>query len=710
MNNMNRRTFLKQAGCYLAVAGVPAIFTGCGQDQSRVQSYSFNHGVASGDPGASSVMLWTRVQNYFADSESITLILEVAVQTDFSDPVVRQRYSATSASDYTLRVLVENLYPDTVYYYRFVAPDGSVSITGRTWTAPLPDTPAEVQFAFVSCQERRHGFYGAYRELLKQDFIAQPQDKIRFILHLGDFIYETRNNALQTPIDDHYAAIADGLYDRNGAPRGIDNFPDGGISDTGVEYATTLADYRHLYQIYLSDPDLQAARAHWPFIHIWDDHEFTDDCWQTEANYRDAGTNSGTDEPSQRRKVAANQAWFEYIPVNLARPENVSADLHHSKDFEFTVVNDTPNNAPNSDNTSALDTLTIYRHLRFGTLLDLILTDNRSYRSDHAIPEGISGNRAAFLHARMALPKTLVDQLDAGRDHNGGNPETFIFVPDAVLNPRRNSLPGTLLGATQKQWWKSAMSASTATWKVWGNSVPLMRFMLNLSDLNLNLPDVIVSGDSWDGYNTERKDLMSYLRAQGINNVVSLSGDYHAHFAGLVWADYDAAEPQSVMTEFVCAAVSSISQFTGLEQLSRRDSPDETESVIRRLITYDGRATTDPADDPFVINFNNTLLNGVAAGEKAAQTNSTSEALALKHPRVNSHLKYADTAAHGYGLVRVTAGEITVELVTITGITRDFGEAGPGVLRRARFRIPQGTAAITGPEFVSGTPPFPHPA
>lgn len=704
---MDRREFLRRAGCYIAVAAAPGQLTACWLNKTTPLSFGFDQGVASGDPTPTSVMLWSRITTRDAGADPVRVSVEVAALADFSNPLVQQTYTAGPASDYTLRVLVENLQPDTIYYYRFIAPDRTTSLTGRTWTAPQTDAPSEIQFAFVNCQERRHGFYGAYRELLKRDAAAPAQDKIRFVLHLGDFIYETRNEPLQTPVEENYQPITDGLHDRSSNLRTVVAFPVGGVTDGGVEYAQTVNDYRHLYQVYLSDPDLQAARANWPFIHIWDDHEFSDDCWQTEANYHDTGPNSGNDEPSQRRKVAANQAWFEYMPVNLAQPENASDALHHSKDFEFAAVTDTPNDAPNADNQAALDTLTIYRHLHFGALMDLIMTDNRSYRSDHAIPEDISGNRTSFLHARMAMPKALVEQLDAGRDDNGGHPETFIFAPDAMLNPRRNSLPGTLLGSTQKQWWKDSISASTATWKIWGNSVPLMRFMLNLSALNLNVPDVIVSSDSWDGYNTERKELMTYLRAHDINNVVSLSGDFHAHFAGVVYTDYDAVESQPAMVEFVAAAISSTAQFAGVEQRSRRDDPTETEKAIRRLITYDGRAAISPTDQPFVVNFNNTLLNGVDAGEKAAQSNSASESFALKHPRVNSHLLYADTDAHGFGLARITANDMTVDLVTIAGITQDYGEAGPGILRCARFSIPLGVAALTGPDFIAGQPPFP---
>lgn len=106
------------------------------------------------------------------------------------------------------------------------------------------------------------------------------------MLHLGDFIYEAL------------------VY---GHARRIDGLPSGGGTPpewAGGVYALTLEDYRFLYKTYLRDPDLQATRARWPFINTWDDHEFSDDCWQSVSTY--------TNQPlaAQRRRVAANQAWF----------------------------------------------------------------------------------------------------------------------------------------------------------------------------------------------------------------------------------------------------------------------------------------------------------------------------------------------------------------------------------------------------------------
>ena len=79
-------------------------------------------------------------------------------------------------------------------------------------------------------------------------------------------------------------------------------------------YPLTVDGYRVVYKGYLADPDLQDARARWPFVAIWDNHEFS---WQGRQSIVQAG---GDPQPGQTVKVAANQAWFEYIPARVKAP------------------------------------------------------------------------------------------------------------------------------------------------------------------------------------------------------------------------------------------------------------------------------------------------------------------------------------------------------------------------------------------------------
>ena len=662
---MQRRDFLKSIVVWSLQASAPAVLSACGGRNDEVQETpvgaSFPQGVASADPAADSVVLWTRALPREAGLESFGLRVEVAEDEAFARPVLRESVRADAAQDFTVHARITGLSPDTIYYYRFVSLTGDVSVTGRTWTAPEYDSLAPLTLAFVSCQERKHGYYGAWRRMLKDDRAAPREQQIRFVLHLGDFIYES-DESWQEPLDEHLDPIPGGLLEPSGEPRGIGEFPDGAVSASGVPHAETVADYRHLYRRYLSDPDLLAARARWPFVCIWDDHEFSDDCWQSEANYDNHGAGATTDEPSQQRKVAANQAWSEYIPMDYAGAEQAGEP---ARPFRFVTVENTPNDHPNDDNEKAIASLTINRRLRFGQLIDLLLTDNRSYRSDHAVPEDISGG-GVFIHPRAAMPLHLLNQLDAGNMANDGNPRAYLSIGGAVFaNPRRHSPPGSILGERQKQWWKQRMAESKARWRLWGNSVPLMRLKINLQAVSDLLPEVVLSSDSWDGYAHERRELMRYLRDNGIGNVVSLSGDVHAHFAGTVFDDYDARNPEPAAVEVVTAAISSLSMFAGTERLSRVDHPSALEAAVRSLIIY-----PDP-DDPerLIRNLDNSLLNGVEAGLAAAAGKSAEEVAAARNPAVNPHLLHADTAAHGYGLATVTKEEMTVRLVTMETIT-----------------------------------------
>lgn len=706
---MKRRDFLKTSGYFFLTASLSGV-TGCPDGGNRPGTYSFPQGVASGDPRETSIVLWTRVQAASGTPNTIPVTVEASPSQDFTPLIASQEFNAPASADYTLRIVFNGLNPGTTYYYRFRA-GSDTSIVGRTRTAPAADSDARVNFAWVSCQDYQAGFYGVYRRLLLDDASAAPADQIHFIVHVGDFIYETRGDGFQEALDDNFQPIQ--LRDRNNQARVIDTFPDGGTPPGGgtLRFANTVADYRHLYRQFLRDPDLREARARWPFIVTWDDHEFTNDCWQTQSNYSRTNT---YDEASQRRKKAANQAWFEYIPALLTGATGVTGVVQQAKDFTALPVEDTPYNDSNigpgnqiiePNNLNALNTLTIYRSLRFGRNVELVLTDLRSYRSDHPIPEELTNNNPLFFEPRNALPLADVNVFDAGRTYNNNNPPTT--SPSGLPNTRRNSPAGTMMGPTQKQWWMDTVRQSTATWKIWASSVPVMRMLLNASVIGL--PDLIASGDAWDGYPSERNELMRYVLDNNIRNVVAISGDIHAHFAGLLMDNFDAASPVPVMPEFTVAGVSSNSLFSFYEGPTRT-----LPASIRNLITYDASGS---GGERFVRNFNTTLLLGAQAADAAFQAATASPpqdpraaAMAAKDPDVNPHLRYVDTDARGYGLMSVTASGVSATLVTIPSPIQDQGDSGSSVRGRATFTVAPtttgGQVALDPPSFT-GTRPFP---
>jgi alkaline phosphatase D len=701
---MKRREFLERTGWFVVGASLVGI-PGCTDDAKDAKgTFAFPQGVASGDPRDTSVVLWTRAvrRNDFVD---VNVVVEVASDAGFKSLVASQMVTSTAATDHTVRVLVTDLSPGTAYYYRFTA--GQDTISGQTITAPAANMDVQVNFAWVSCQDYAAGHFGAYRQMLIDDDKRAAADKIFAVIHLGDMIYETRASGFQTAIDDNFKPI--GLTNADGTQRAVPVFPSGGGTRAGNNFATTVDDYRALYRTFLSDPDLQAARARWPFISIWDDHEFTDDCWQSQANYTDGKT---TDEADQVRRVAASQAWFEYVPAHLTGVGGVTGVTSQAKDFAppATPVTNAAFPKPNDfnfvdepNNRAAVGAITIYRSLRFGKHVELVLTDERSYRSDHAVPEELA-MAAGFLTPRNALPKDLVNLLDLG----GMSGVTQIPLGGTTVpNPRAGSPIGTMLGKDQKQWWKDTMKGSDATWKLWGNEVTLMRLRITSLGATSPLPaDLVVSADAWDGYIAERTELMTFLRANNIQNVVVLSGDIHAAFAGQVLDTYDPATLGSpaiatpVAVEFVGPGVASNSLFSAFYAAT------VSNAQLNALIAAD---STSVGGSKFTENFNLLLLHGTLAAGAYAQTHAVDPA--TFDPTANPHLKYADTNSQGYAYIKVGATKAQASIVTIQRpIQQPNGTTGPGVKRTASFTVNAGTPelGVDDPTFNPGDiKPFP---
>lgn len=237
----------------------------------------FTHSVASGEPGPHSMLFWTRyVPETGGDAR---LKVEVSETADFAKVTGGETVTGPWR-DHTAKITVAGLKPGTRYFYRFVAPDGSMSPIGRTRTLPQGKA-ASYRIAIFSCSNLAFGWFNAYAH-------AARRDDIDLAVHLGDYIYEYG--------PDVYPAKAQSIEARLPQP---------------MAECVQLADYRLRYASYRSDPDLQALHAAVPMIVQWDDHEFANDVWEGGAqNHR----------PSQSdwsvRKGAAIQAFREWQPVS----------------------------------------------------------------------------------------------------------------------------------------------------------------------------------------------------------------------------------------------------------------------------------------------------------------------------------------------------------------------------------------------------------
>jgi alkaline phosphatase D len=188
-------------------------------------------------------------------------------------------------SDLTVKVDVDDLEPDTTYYYFFEA-GSETSPVGRTRT--LPESRDHIRFAMYSCAKYAAGYFNAFGRIAEHD-------DLNFVLCLGDYIYEYGN-------DDKGLA---GLIDRGFEPE---------------HECRTLDDYRTRYSLYRRDRDLQRLHQMHPFINLVDDHEFCDNTWRDGAKRHD----EKEDGPWPDRKAAAFRAWREWIPIRLPDPADPS--------------------------------------------------------------------------------------------------------------------------------------------------------------------------------------------------------------------------------------------------------------------------------------------------------------------------------------------------------------------------------------------------
>jgi alkaline phosphatase D len=704
MSKFDRRDFLKAfvatAGCFAVSASPLPFVSRLSRAEAAPGTYHFPQGLASGDPQPDAVMLWTRVEPVVdgngavsADAAAvIDLYVQVAEDEAFSRMITERALRAGPDSDHTVRVLVRGLKPDTICYYRFFAGSDATPMIGRTRTAPRPGDARPVRFVFLCCQNYEQGYYGAFRRLVNDDMAAKPEDQIEFVLHLGDFIYEHTGDV---PLADKPARIVGPL------PNGSKPWePDGKKTNwqRGGQAPETLADYRFLYKTYLMDADLQAARARFPFIHTWDDHEFTNDCWQAHDTY------FGDGEPAQVRKLAANRSWFEYIPAFLSDAPAFNGVASQAHDLKPAKVETGPMGEPDENfllqdrnNLDAINSLTIYRAFRWGAMLDLIITDLRSYRSPPVLTEEVK----AFINGAPLPPVRIVKLLDEGRAAENGNPPAMLEYKGRQLpNPRRASPPGTHMGGPQKAWFKSVMTASKARWRIWANSVPALAMRIDFASLPfVGLENGYVGADSWQGHPGELRELMAFLKDRRIGNVISCSGDYHAHIAGRLPVDPDADALSYSAVEFVTTGVSSGSMFSGAEQASRSNA------FFRRAVVIE------ESDGNLRENFNNTVVNGLRSGLIANYTNSPKVGAMFRNERASPGLDYLDSNSHGYAVATLADDRMTVELVNIGDVSKDAGPSGSPVLRCARFTVKswQGGAepVLEGPEF-EGEPAFPH--
>ncbi len=257
----------------------------------------FYHGVASGDPLADKVIIWTRITPDSGDLSAKTVNWIVATDTAFQSIVKTGSITTDISKDYTIKVDVTGLTAGTTYYYVFKY-NGIYSLTGRMKTTT--NNVNHLRFAVVSCNNYEAGFFNGFKK------IAQRND-IDAIIHLGDYIYEY-------------------------APKGYGDSLNGRFVEPKNEILSE-GDYRTRYSVYRLDADLRFAHQQQTFISIWDDHESTND------SYKDGAENHQTNEGDwETRKNIAKKVYFEWMPIRDAAANTIYRKISYGSMLDLIML------------------------------------------------------------------------------------------------------------------------------------------------------------------------------------------------------------------------------------------------------------------------------------------------------------------------------------------------------------------------------------
>ncbi len=495
---MNRRELIQKTLAGFGALSLPISLTACGDDADSntkpTTQVQFLHGVASGDPLQTQVIIWTRVTP--TDSSArLEVQWEVAKDVDFKHITATGKVLTTAAQDFTVKVDVTGLAAGQVYFYRFKSAS-TYSTTGQTKT--LATQVQSVQFAVCSCSNYPAGYFHVYKEIAKQD--------VDVVIHLGDYIYEYGMGGYATE-----EAVAMGRT----------------LSDDNNAEIIRLDDYRKRYALYRLDPDLQAAHQRHPFIVIWDDHELANDTWEKGAENHQ----SDTEGDFLERKLAALAAYFEWMPIRPIDDQHIK--IYRQFDFGTLVQ------------LTMLDTRIIARNVQldYANYMTATGLDIAKFQADLINPArtlmGVEQRNWLLqkLQQSTATWNVLGQQILMSK----------MFVPAELLmslaeitagNPSPETLSKITTQITELLKIKARMDAGDPT------VTPEEKARLAVT-APYNL-------DAWDGYFAEREILYGTL-AQLKKKVVVLAGDTHNAWA----SDLSSKDGVLVGVELATSSVSS---------------------------------------------------------------------------------------------------------------------------------------------------------
>ncbi|AJA68477.1 alkaline phosphatase D family protein [Myroides odoratimimus] len=478
-SQFNRRKFLRTSLLASGSLFLAPIIISCSNDDSsnpntdgvdgQFQIKNFDYGVASFDPTATSIIIWTRYAN--ANTE---IVWEIAKDLHFKDIVRQGKATVASLSDNTIAIEIQDLPSNSKFYYRFyntAAKD--TSVIGETITLPATsDQVSNVKLAIASCSNYPAGLFHVYGEMAKSDADV--------IIHLGDYIYE----------------YAPGQYGTNASTLAFNR------AHKPNKEIVTLEDYRERYRQYRSDANLQLAHQKKPFICVWDDHEIAND------TYKDGAENHQpeTEGSFETRKRAALQAYSEFIPLKTGK----DARIYRSFDFGNIL------------SLHMLDTRVIARdkQLSYGNYMTASGFDQAKFMQDYMNPN------------RQLLGKEQLGWL-AGQMNSSGATWQVLgqqILMAKMLVPAEFLMIVNQIMAEIEAGGSASANSMLALQKAVGELVVIKTRLLQ-GDPTLTAQEkarvttvLPYNLDAWDGYAVEREMLYSLCKGK---KVMTLAGDTH---------------------------------------------------------------------------------------------------------------------------------------------------------------------------------------
>ena len=429
----------------------------------------FAFGVASGDPLADRVILWTHAK-IPASTATVSLTWQIATDAAFTSIVRSGSLQATEAASFTAKVDVTGLTAGASYFYRFRDAAGVTSMVGTTRTLPATSA-ASVKFAVFSCALYSEGYFHTYDAAAKSD--------AQYAIHLGDYIYE---------------------YGSDPVKFGNANIPGGRVASPANDIVT-MNDYRTRHALYKSDLNLQALHAKMPWITVWDDHEFANNAYVGGAENH----NPATQGDWITRKNIAARVYHEWMPIRTPDAANL---LKIYRRFDFGNV----------FTLHMLDTRIEGRDRQYDSFGD---ADGGIGRYITGLTPGAGGAPPPDA-ARKMISTEQQTWLTSGIS---ASPATWQVLGNQDIMARMwfpaSVLKAQAAAATNPAGVQTAISdylTAKATRFAGGPVSPLLNTTVN--------PTLPYNLDAWDGYPIQRETILQTVKAQG-KKLVTLSGDSH---------------------------------------------------------------------------------------------------------------------------------------------------------------------------------------